>query len=295
MNGEDAPGMRGGSEEEAPASWTIGWIGLGDQGLPLVRRMAGHGADVVVWARRESSVEALRGTSVRQATTIPELAAQCDLIGICVTADADVIEVVVSSGLLDAMRPGATLAIHSTVRSDTCELVAEQARDRGVDVIDAPVTRNRASHEESEFTLLVGGDKDAVDAARPALGLYADHVMHLGGLGSGQRMKVINNALAAANLRLIYDALTVGAAIGLDEAAMIDTLRHTSGGSVMIDLVKFYRPHPRADYVHLLEKDISLFESVAESTGRASAPTLQSAARAMITELAAQLDPSSAR
>jgi 3-hydroxyisobutyrate dehydrogenase-like beta-hydroxyacid dehydrogenase len=161
---------------------------------------------------------------------------------------------------------------------------------RDVAILDAPVTRNGASQYGSEFTLLVGGDLKAVGRARPVFGLYADHVIHLGELGSGQRMKVINNALAVGNLRLIYDALSVGIGIGLDEAAIIDALRYTSGGSVMVDLVKFYRPSPRADYVHLLMKDINLFEAVATSVGPGAAPTLNAAARSMITELMAALD-----
>jgi 3-hydroxyisobutyrate dehydrogenase-like beta-hydroxyacid dehydrogenase len=217
------------------------------------------------------------------------MAADCDLVGICVTADADVTEVTLDSGLLRAMRPGAVLAIHSTVHPQTCERMRGEAAAGEIGVIDAPVSRNSASQYRSEFTLLVGGDPEAVERARPVLGLYADRVVHLGPLGSGQRMKAINNALVAGNLRLICDALSVGAGVGLDEAAMIDTLRHTSGGSVAVDLVQFYRPHPRADYVRLLDKDIELFRSVAAGAGPQAAPALSAAAASMISELMAAL------
>ena len=284
-------GVTGAQERpKAPESCTVGWIGLGDQGLPLVRRLLSKDVDTVVWARRSASLEPLRGTAARTAASPADLAVQCDHVGICVTADRDVIEVALDSGLLGAMRPGTTLAVHSTVRPTTCEYLNDMAVARDVAILDAPVTRNGASQYGSEFSLLVGGDREAVERARPVFSLYADHVIHLGELGSGQRMKVINNALAVANLRLIFDALSVGIGIGLDEAAMIDTLRHASGGSVMVDLVQFYRPSPRADYVRLFKKDINLFEAVATSVGPGAAPTLSAAARSMITELTAALD-----
>ena len=74
--------------------------------------------------------------------------------------------------------------------------------------------------------------------------------------------------------------MTVGVGVGLDEAAILNALRYTSGGSVMVDLVKFYRPTPHADYVHLLEKDIGLFGEVADSVGPRAAPSLPATRRA---------------
>jgi 3-hydroxyisobutyrate dehydrogenase-like beta-hydroxyacid dehydrogenase len=168
--------------------------------------------------------------------------------------------------------------------------VQAAATSREVAVLDAPVTRNGAQQYGSEFTLLAGGEQAVVERVRPVLGLYADHVIHMGPLGSGQRMKAINNALAVGNLRLICDALSVGTSVGLEEAAMVDALRHGSGGSVMVDLLQFYRPRPRADYVHLLEKDITAFRSVAADASPQAAPTLNAAAGSMMSELLGALD-----
>ncbi|GAA1002864.1 hypothetical protein Aple_001830 [Acrocarpospora pleiomorpha] len=237
----------------------IGWIGLGDQGVPLVRRLLASPYDVVLWARREQSLEPFAGTRAALAASPAELGERCDVVGVCVTADADVVDVVVGGGLLEAMRPGTTLVIHSTVAPRTCAALAERAAPQGVHVIDAPVTRDGASHDESRVSLLVGGEADVVERARPVLRAYADFVFHLGPLGSGQHMKIINNTLAVSNLALIFDALRVGEAAGLDPEEMLAALRHTSGGSVMVGLTRFYRPEPRMDYVNLLNKDVGLF------------------------------------
>ena len=107
----------------ATPSPIIGWVGLGDQGMPLVRRLLSSDATVKVWARRPAAIAPLRDTSVQVARTLHELSGEADFIGICVTSDHDVVEVVLESGLIDGMKPGAVLAIHSTVQTATCARV----------------------------------------------------------------------------------------------------------------------------------------------------------------------------
>ncbi|WP_214104139.1 NAD(P)-dependent oxidoreductase [Acrocarpospora catenulata] len=265
----------------------VGWIGLGDQGVPLVRRLLTAPHDVVLWARREQSLEPFSGTRALVAASPAELGERCDVIAVCVTADSDVVDVAVGGGLLAAMRPGTTLVVHSTVAPRTCVALAEQAAPLGVDVIDAPVTRDGASHEESRFSLLVGGETDVVARVHPVLRAYADFVFHLGPLGSGQHMKIINNTLAVSNLALIFDALRVGEAAGLDPEEMLAALRHTSGGSVMVGLTPFYRPEPRMDYVNLLDKDVGLFTALVSGQTGQPPSLLNEIAREMVDRLLA--------
>lgn len=266
----------------------IGWIGLGDQGVPLVRRLRAAGREVLVWARRTASLDAVASSGVTATGSPVELGAGSDVVCLCVTADADVLSVAIDGGLVAAMRPGAVLVIVSTVSPQTCLRVAEVAAASGVRVVDAPVSRDGATQEDARYALLVGGETATVADVLPVLRSFSDHQFHLGALGSGQRMKIVNNAMAAANLRILYDALAVGEAEGLDAAAMLGALGHTSGGGVMVDLVGLYRPVPRADYVALLGKDVELFAATTDRLGRGDS-ALRAAADSMIVRLRADV------
>ena len=105
-----------------------GFIGLGSQGAPMARRIVEAGYPLTIWARRQAALDAFADTTAQVAATPAELAAQSDVVGICVVADSDVEEVVLGSdGVLAGMAPGGIVAIHSTVHPDTCRKVSEQA------------------------------------------------------------------------------------------------------------------------------------------------------------------------
>jgi 3-hydroxyisobutyrate dehydrogenase-like beta-hydroxyacid dehydrogenase len=268
----------------ARAHRSVGWIGLGDQGVPLVRRLLRSDHDVLLWARRASSYEPFLDTAATACSTISDLGRRSDYVGICVTNDADVLSVV-DAPLLDAMRHGSTVAIHSTVSPATCEQIRTRAVERGVQVIDAPVARDRADQDAARFTLLVGGDPAAVDTNRPVLEAMADFVIHFGPLGSGQLMKLLNNTLAVNNLALALEALDAGSRIGLDRNAILEALRHTSGGSPMVDLVGFYHPEPRLGYVQLLDKDIRHFQTEHHARSNGAESPLTAPARALVDDM----------
>ena len=125
------------------------------------------------------------------------------------------------------MAPGAVLVVHTTGSPRTAEAIAA----RGVDVIDAPVSGGPHDIAAGRVTLFVGGEDDAVARAHPLLSTYGDPVLHVGRTGAGQLVKLINNALFAAQIGLVAEGVRLGGLLGIAEPALLEALTHGSAGS----------------------------------------------------------------
>ena len=179
----------------------VGFIGLGSQGTPMARRIVEAGHPLTIWARRPETVESFADTAATVARTPAELAANSDVVCLCVVSDADVESVVMrDDGVLAGLAAGGVIAIHATVHPDTCRQMAARALDVGVDVVDAPVSGGGIAAAEGKLLVMVGGDDAVVDRVRPVFATYADPVLHLGPLGSGQMAKLLNNLLFTAQI-----------------------------------------------------------------------------------------------
>lgn len=245
-----------------------GFIGLGNQGGAMARVIlrAGHG--LAVWARRPEVLTPLVEAGARATRSPAELGAQCDMIGVCVTTDADVREVVLDRGLLDAMPRGSLLAIHSTVAPKTCREIATLGAARGVVVVDAPVSGSAEAALARKLLVLVGGPPEAVEKARPVLESYGDPICHCGPVGSGQLAKLVNNLLCIANMKLAHDALALGSSLGLDQSLLRQALQAGSGRSFSLDAYgRLVTPATAAHVAVLFSKDIALAQDAVSSLG----------------------------
>jgi len=176
-------------------------------GWPMVLRLHDAGHDVTVLCRTDDAVARARNAGVRPAHGLAETAAGAELTTVCVFTDEQVGEVCLGAGgLVESADPGACLVIHTTGDPRTAERVAAAAGERGVSVLDAPVSGGPQNIEAGAITLYVGGAARSLDAARPALAAYGSPIIHAGPLGHGQRVKLVNNVLFAANLELVADA-----------------------------------------------------------------------------------------
>lgn len=235
----------------------IGFIGLGSQGAPMAQRIIDAGFSTVLWARRAESLEPFRNSKVEFASSIAELGAQVEHVGVCVVDDAGVKKIF--DELLPVMKAGSRIAIHSTVHPDTCKQLAQQAAAKGIAVIDAPVSGGGAGAAAGTLTVMVGGAAEAVAAAQPIFETFAGLIAHLGEVGAGQMAKLVNNALMAAHVSIAHYALEAGDALGIDRAALIDLVKVSSGRSFGFE-VRARMPSPAA-FKHgaaLLEKDVRL-------------------------------------
>jgi len=248
---------------------TCGFIGLGSQGAPMAQRMIDAGFPVVLWARRAETLEPYRGTAARFAGGVAELGAQAQHVGVCVVDDAGVRQV--CEALIPAMQPGGLIAIHSTILPQTCQDLARQAAERGIALIDAPVSGGEPAAKAGTLTVMVGGAADAVARARPVFETFSQLIVHLGDVGAGQNAKLVNNSLMAANMGLAQHALAAGAALGIDRAALVELIKASSGRSFGFEV--FARLPTPAAFKHgasLLAKDVRLLgEVLGEDPGAA--------------------------
>ena len=210
----------------------VGFIGLGSQGGAMARRIVDEGFPLTLWARRPESVEPFAGTAATVASTPADLGARSDVVGVCVVADADVEDVVLRpDGVLAGMAPGGVVAVHSTVHPDTCRRLAARAAERGVAVVDAPVSGGGLAAAQRRLLVMAGGEDEHVARCRPVFETFADPVIHLGPLGSGQTAKLLNNLVFTAQITLALDTFSFADRLGVDGAALAQVLAHGSGGS----------------------------------------------------------------
>lgn len=216
----------------------VGFIGLGSQGAPMARRIIDAGFPLTLWARRPATLEPFAGTPAKPAGSPAELAAASDLVCLCVVGDADVEEVLGGGqGVLAGLAGGGVVAVHSTVHPDTCQRLAGQAAERGVTLIDAPVSGGGPAAAEGRLLVMVGGDAAAAERCRPVFASYGDPVVHLGPLGSGQAAKLLNNLLFTANLGTAASTLALAGGLGIDPRRLAEVITHGSGNSFALQRV----------------------------------------------------------
>lgn len=209
----------------------VGFIGAGRMGLPMVRRLAEAGHDVRALGRSPDTRSALADAGITAVTTATETGVDAEIVVVCVFTDAQVHDVCLGSDLLETMPNGSVLVIHTTVGPRTIEHIRDEAKTHGIDVVDAAVSGGPHDIAAGSLSLFLGGDTEAVELVTPVLRSYADPVLHVGRAGNGQRVKLVNNALFAAQIGLIAEAVTLGAQLGVEESALLEALPHGSSAS----------------------------------------------------------------
>jgi hypothetical protein len=246
----------------------------------MARRIIEAGYPTTLWARRPATLEPFADTPATLAASPAELAAASDLVCLCVVGDADVEEITQGErGLLAAMKPGGVIAIHSTVHPNTCLELANEARTHSVSVIDAPVSGGGPAAAEGRLLLMAGGDADVVQRCRPVFETFADPVIHLGELGSGQTTKLLNNLLFTANLGTAAAALSLAGALGVDPDRLADVISRSSGHSFALNALGGIGGLDRlADVAGgLLQKDVRLVVDLAHRAGASAGAVLDAA------------------
>ena len=210
----------------------VGFVGVGAIGGPMADRLLDAGFDVTVFARRDEVKRRYASMGAAVAPGLAQVANGAAVVCLCPFTDEQVREIALGDrGVVGALAPGAVLVTHTTGSPATARELAKAAADRGASVVDAPVSGTVADVQEGHITLLVGGDDGAVAACRPVLATYGEPVLHVGPLGSGQAVKLVNNALLASNVRLLQEAERVAALFGIEPGTVDHVLQHTSGGS----------------------------------------------------------------
>ncbi|ART68975.1 6-phosphogluconate dehydrogenase [Mycobacterium dioxanotrophicus] len=209
----------------------VGFIGAGRMGTPMVSRLVAFGHHVTALGRTPEKCDALTELGAAAASDHAAVADGADVVIVCVFTDEQVREICVEADLTSAMGPESVLVVHTTGSPHTAEQIAALAAPRHVGVIDAPVSGGPHDIAAAQLTVFAGGTDRAVAHARPALESYADPVLHVGPLGAGQRVKLINNTLFAAQIGLVAEGVRLGGRLGIDEPTLLKALVNGSAGS----------------------------------------------------------------
>lgn len=211
---------------------TVGFVGLGNMGTPMSRRLAEVGYLVRGYDVDPEARDAL--AAVPHATAVPDpvaVAAGADVVAL-VLPDSDVVEqVVLDDGLLAAMATGGPLIDMSSSVPTRTRRLSERAAEQGVVLLDAPISGGVSGAEAGTLTVMTGGPADAVRRVRPLLETFGSRVLHVGPVGAGHAVKALNNLMSAAHLLASSEALLVGKAFGIDPAVMLEAVNGSSGRS----------------------------------------------------------------
>ncbi len=203
----------------------VGYIGLGDMGGAMASNLAPKGFDACVYDLDPKPMQELAAAGAKPASSCREVGEHAEVLSICVPADAHVEAVLLGEdGALAGMAAGSLVAIHSTVQPATIERMAAAARERGVELIDACVTGGHAVAEAGELTLLIGGEQEAVEKARPVLEAYGTTLVHAGPLGAGAKLKLCVNLLTYVNWAAAAESFRLAKASGLDTEKFLEAV-----------------------------------------------------------------------
>jgi 3-hydroxyisobutyrate dehydrogenase len=241
----------------------------------MARRIVDEGFPLTIWARRVESLAPFADTAAAAASSPAELAAASDVVCLCVVADADVEEVLERpDGVLAGMAHGGTVLVHSTVHPETCRRAAAHAAERGIAVVDAPVSGGGMAAAQRRLLVMVGGEPEHVDRCRPVLETYADPIVHVGPLGSGQAAKLVNNLVFTAQITLALESFEFARRLDVDRAALAEVLAHGSGGSQAAALIAatHFDIEGLRQARSLLRKDVGIIAQYAQTCG-AGEPT----------------------
>ena len=243
----------------------IGFVGAGRMGVPMIRRLVAAGHSVRAVGRNPATREAISAAGATTAGSAAEAGADADAVVICVFTDDQVREVCLGSGLLDTMPPESVLILHTTGSPDTASTIAAA----GCRVVDAPVSGGPHNIAEGAITVFLGGEPEAVERARPVLSAYADPVLPVGALGNGQRVKLVNNALFAAQIGLVTEAVRLAGQLGLAEGEVLAALPHASSSSraVLSVAAKGSVAAFSESVGDLLRKDVAVARELADRLG----------------------------
>jgi len=250
----------------------IGFIGLGNMGAPMAGRLLDGGYALVLHDVRRQAAEPLLARGATWAASPAEVAAAAQTIITILPTSREVRQVLTGpKGLLDALRPGSlVLEMTSADPSVTRELEPEVAA-RGSALIDAPVSGGVRGAVEGTLAIMVGGDPALLERARPVLSKMGKNIFHVGPVGAGHAMKLVNNMCSGGILALTIEAVAVAARAGVDPTRAVEILQVSSGRSNASDY-KFPRFILSGGFdagfpIRLMMKDLDGYGRLAQEAG----------------------------
>ena len=216
----------------APGKTKIGWIGTGVMGNSMAGHLLAAGFAVSVYSRTKAKAEPLIGKGAGWAESPKALAQQSDVIFAIVGFPSDVREVMLgANGALAGSKAGNVLVDMTTSEPSLAVEIAEAAKAKSVFSVDAPVSGGDIGAKNAALSIMVGGDKEVVEALQPCFSVMGKTIIHQGGPGAGQHTKMVNQILIASNMVGVCEALLYGYKSGLDLETVMKSVSVGAAGS----------------------------------------------------------------
>ena len=259
---------------------TIGFIGLGNMGLPMAGNLVKAGHSVRGFDLAKANLEAAVTRGVTAAGSAQDAAKDADIVVTMLPTGKDTLAVWGQAGTLRAARKGTVFIDCSTIDVTSARLAHDLATDAGMLPLDAPVSGGVGGAEAGTLTLMVGGDKATFDKARPALEGMGRKIVHCGAAGMGQAAKICNNMMLGINMIGTSEAFVLAEKLGLDKQAVFDVISTSSGATWVINnYCPVPGPVPSTPANHgykpgfataLMAKDLNLSQEAARAAGVAT-------------------------
>lgn len=253
---------------EVEGTKVVGFVGLGNMGMPMASNVLKAGFSVVVWNRTEAKAKPILERGAVWANSPRQLAEKSDVV-ITMLADASAVRAVLlgPEGVAASARPGLRVLEMSTISAADSIAIARELSGHGIVMLDCPVSGSAKAAADAALTVIVGGDPAVLETVMPVLQAMAKNVIHMGPNGMGCHMKLVNNVVLAATLAGFSEALVLGKKAGLSPKAMLDVILQ---GSARCPLLEFKgKAIVDANFVptfalRLMRKDLTLALSTAD-------------------------------
>ena len=251
----------------------VGFIGLGAMGLPMAKRVVGAGYQTFsTFHKRREPADELAALGAQLLSSPAEVARVCDVVITIVPADAELKLVALGpDGLIEGFSPGKILIDMTTATALCLQEVEQSLAAAGGRVLDAPVSGGTAAAAQGTLTIMVGGETALLEECRPLLETMGTRIIHVGPVGQGKVVKMINQVMAAVHLLTIGEAFALGVKCGADPKVLYEVIKVSSGYSKMMDLrlpdfllAGRFEPGFKLD---LMKKDINLAVDSARAAG----------------------------
>lgn len=263
----------------------VGFIGLGAMGLPMAKRLIGSGHKLyTTFHQRREPAEDLRAVGAEILGTAAEVARAADVIITILPADAELNEAFFGvAGILSGFSEGKVLVEMTSGTALAMQKIEVSVREVGGFVLDAPVSGGTPAAAEGTLTIMVGGDEALLERCRPLLQAMGTRIVHVGKVGQGKVVKIVNQMMAAIHILTIGEAFALGIKSGADPAILYEVIKSSSGYSKMMDLrlpgflmQGSFEPGFKLD---LMKKDVNLALESARALG---VPVLLTSAAAQV-------------
>jgi 3-hydroxyisobutyrate dehydrogenase len=215
----------------------VGFVGLGTMGAPMARNLSRAGFDVTVHNRTREKEQPLAAEGASRAASPAEAATGQDVVVTMVSDTPDVEAVLFSDdGIATTAREGCVIVDMSTISADATRGFGERLAERGVKLVDAPVSGGSEGADKGTLTIMCGGDPDDIAHVRPVLEAMGSKITHIGPLGSGQLTKAVNQIVIAGYYLALAEGLTFGMKAGLDMDKVIEAISAGMARSAVLDM-----------------------------------------------------------